>query len=119
MNRRQKKKQYKKIHGHNPPKVVVGLDLAQGTDLAGYYKPPEPIITPEQAQVIVKTMKTAFAGALETLSKTAGNLSEAFKNYAEGFREVTAEEPCVVTARKLSERRKERCRRNGYRASRR
>ena len=43
MNRRQKKKRYKKLYGHNPPKgadgrylfhVQYGADLAAGQDLS-------------------------------------------------------------------------------------
>ena len=56
MNTRQKKKQYKKRYGHNPPKradgrylfhVTYGLDLAAGQDHSG-------TLTPGQVEALTK-----------------------------------------------------------------
>lgn len=64
MNTRQKKKQYKKRYGHNPPKgadgrylfhVTYGLDLAAGQDHSG-------TLTPGQVEALTKNTGTYSGG---------------------------------------------------------
>lgn len=111
MNRRQKKKQYKKIHGYNPPK-----------------NPPQELqdMTAEQIREMADAMTRAFRIGLEQaaqiLSDFAAAVSKAFADMAEHYREPVAElpePPEVTTARILAERRQTRCRnrRKGWRQS--
>lgn len=121
MNRRQKKKRYKKLYGHNPPKgadgrymfhVQYGIDLAAGHENTGYY-------TPEQ----IEALKT-YSLKPEDIERIADSLREAFAGFAgiaDQYRKPVieqVEEPPVVVARNLTERRKK-CRRKEWRASRR
>lgn len=133
MNTRQKKKQYKKRYGHNPPRgadgrylfhTTYGLDLATGRDSGG--------ITPEQMKTLTKVqalnqedverIRKAFceAGAIaaQALADFAAAASRAFSNIAEQYREqaIEQEEPPVMTARILAERRRT-CSRKKWKAS--
>lgn len=110
MNTRQKKKQYKKRYGHNPPKgadgrylfhVTYGLDLAAGQDHSG-------TLTPEDAERIRKSFCEAAAIAAQALSDFAAAISQGFSNMADMFRGQIEEqeEPPVVVARHLAERRR-------------
>lgn len=134
MNRRQKKKRYKKLYGHNPPRgadgrymfhVQYGYDLAAGQNYAGRYTP-EQIETlkvyslkPEDVQRIVDGFREACACVAQAMSDFTAAVSRSFADLAEQYRKPVieqAEEPPVVVARNLTERRK-RCRRKEWRAS--
>lgn len=136
MNRRQKKKRYKKLYGHNPPKgadgrymfhVQYGIDLAAGHENTGYYTP-EQIemlkaynLKPEDIQRIADSLREAIAYAAQAMSDFAAAVSQAFAGMAEQYRKPVieqAEEPAVVVARNLTERRKK-CRKKEWRASKR
>lgn len=83
MNTRQKKKQYKKRYGHNPPKGADGrylFHVTYGLDLA----------------------------AAQALADFAAAISQGFSNMADMFRGriEEQEEPPVVVARHLAERRR-------------
>ena len=135
MNRRQKKKQYKKLYGHNPPKgadgrymfhVQYGCDLAAGQDHTGCYTPEQIEVLkayklkPEDIKRIADGFREAFAYAAQAVSDFAAAVSRAFAGVAEQYRKPVigqAEEPPVVVARSLTERRKN-CRRKEWRASR-
>lgn len=136
MNRRQKKKRYKKLYGHNPPKgadgrymfnVQYGIDLAAGHENTGYYTP-EQIealkaysLKPEDIQRIADGIREAFAYAAQAMSDLAAAISQTFAGIAEQYRKPVieqAEEPPVVVAMSLTERRKK-CRRKEWRVSRR
>lgn len=136
MNRRQKKKRYKKLYGHNPPKgadgrymfhVQYGIDLAAGHENTGYYTP-EQIealkaysLKPEDIQRIADGFREAFAYAAQVMSDFAAAVSRSFADLAEQYRKPVieqVEEPPVVVARNLTERRKK-CRRKEWRAYRR
>jgi len=134
MNRRQKKKQYKKLYGHNPPKgadgrymfhVQYGCDLAAGQDHTGCYTPEQIEVLkayklkPEDIKRIADGFREAFAYAAQAVSDFAA-ASRAFAGVAEQYRKPVigqAEESPVVVARSLTERRKK-CRRKEWRASR-
>lgn len=134
MNRRQKKKRYKKLYGHNPPKgadgrymfhVQYGVDLAAGQDRAGGYTP-EQIealkaynLKPEDIERIADNLREAFAYAAQAMSDFPPAVSRCFAGLAEQYRKPVieqVEEPPVVVARSLTERRKK-CRRKEWRAS--
>lgn len=136
MNRRQKKKRYKKLYGHNPPKgadgryifhMQYGIDLAAGHENTGYYTA-EQIealkaynLTPEDIHRIADGIREAFAYAAQAMSDLAAAISQAFAGIAEQYRKPVieqVEEPPVVVARNLTERRKK-CRRKEWRVSRR
>lgn len=88
MNKRQAKKQYKKIHGHNPPKTAVA------------------VYTPEEME------------AMKAYNLTPEGMAREFEDMGKKYSRpvIETEEPSVVVARTLSERRKK-CIRKGWRAS--
>jgi hypothetical protein len=124
MNTRQKKKQYKKRYGHNPPKgadgrylfhVTYGLDLAAGQDHSGTLTPEQvealtkiQALTPEDAERIRKSLCEAAAIAAQALADFAAAISQGFSNMADMLRGQIEEqeEPPVVVARHLAERRR-------------
>ena len=89
MNKRQAKKRYKKIHGCNPPKTA-SEKWRQGAVKSYNYDP-------EALQRVAESFKKAF--------------NEAGKKYR-----IETDDPPVVVARAMSERRKK-CRRKGWRVS--
>lgn len=124
MNTRQKKKQYKKRYGHNPPKgadgrylfhVTYGLDLAAGQDHSGTLTQEQvealtkiQALTPEEVERIRKSFCEAAAIAAQTLADFAAAVSQGFSEIAKIFRGQIEEqeEPPVVVARHLAERRR-------------
>lgn len=135
MNRRQKKKRYKKLYGHNPPKradgrylfhVQYGADLAAGQDHTGYYIPEQrkTLKTYSVKSVdieLINNFREAIEYATKGMSDFAKAVSQNFANLKKRYRKPMidqVEEPPVVLARKLSERRKK-CRKKEWRASRR
>lgn len=126
MNRRQKKKRYKKLYGHNPPKGADGrymLNVQYGIDytteqieaLKAYS------LKPEDIQRIADRFRETFDYAAQVMRDFAAAVSRSFEDLAERYRKPVieqVEEPSVVVARNLTERRKK-CRRKEWRASRR
>ena len=124
MNTRQKKKQYKKRYGHNPPKradgrylfhVTYGLDLAAGQDLSGTLTKEQieeltkiQVLDPEDVENIRKSFCEAAAIAAQELADFAAAVSRGFSSMADMFRGQIEEQedPPVVVARSLEERRK-------------
>lgn len=134
MNTRQKKKQYKKRYGHNPPKgadgrylfhVTYGLDLAAGQDHSGTLTQEQALtkiqaLTPEEVERIRKSFCEAAAIAAQALADFAAAISRGFSEAAKTLRGQIEEqeEPPVVVARSLAERRRT-CSRKGWKASKR
>ena len=136
MNTRQKKKQYKKRYGHNPPRgadgrylfhVTYGLDLAAGQDHSETLTPEQveelkkiQALTPENAERIRNSFCEAAAIAAQALADFAAAISRGFSEVAKTFRGQIEEqeEPSVVVARSLAERRRT-CSRKGWKASKR
>lgn len=135
MNRRQKKKRYKKLYGHNPPKkadgrylfhVQYGIDLAAGQDHTGYYIPEQrkTLKTYSVKSVdieLINNYREAIGYATQAMSDIAAAVNRAFVDQAKQYRKPMIEQvddPQVVVARKLSERRKK-CRKKEWRASKR
>lgn len=136
MNTRQKKKQYKKRYGHNPPKradgrylfhVTYGPDLAAGQDHTGTLTPEQMkalteihTLKPEDMEHIRNTFCEAAAIATQALADFAAAISQGFSNMAEQFRGqiIEQEEPPVVVARHLAERRRT-CSKKEWKASKR
>lgn len=56
MNKRQAKKQYKKIHGHNPPKTAVTKYTPEEMEAMKVYN-----LTPEDIERIGNGLRDAFA----------------------------------------------------------
>lgn len=124
MNTRQKKKQYKKRYGHNPPKgadgrylfhVTYGLDLAAGQDLSGTLTKEQieeltkiQVLDPEDVENIRKSFCEAAVIAAQALADFAAAVSRGFSSMADMFRGQIEEQedPPVVVARSLEERRK-------------
>lgn len=126
MNRRQKKKRFKKIHGYNPPKcsggksvynAEVGIDMAAGKDVTV-------TLTSEQIRAleeIVRMRREQFTKAQNSLrtvadvirngmSRVTESLSKTLKEFALALKKEQKQEPCVVVAKSLAERRKKGCR---------
>lgn len=135
MNRRQKKKRYKKLYGHNPPKgadgrylfhVQYGADLAAGQDHTGYYIPEQrkTLKTYSVKSVnieLINNFREAIGRATQAMSDIAAAVNRAFVDQAKQYRKPMIEQvddPQVVVARKLSERRKK-CRKKEWTASKR
>ena len=113
MNTRQKKKQYKKRYGHNPPKgadgrylfhVTYGLDLAAGQDHSGTLTPGQvealtkiQALTPEDAERIRNSFCEAAAIAAQALADFAAAISQGFSNMADMLSHLrTAENKIII-----------------------
>ena len=107
MNKRQAKKRYKKIHGCNPPKTA-SEKWRQGAMKSYNYDT-------EALQMAADGMRKAFREAGETIQRVAESFKKAFNEAGKKYR-IETEEPPVVVARTLSERRKK-CTRKGWRVS--
>ena len=94
MNKRQAKKRYKKIHGCNPPKTASEK---------------------WRQQMAADGMRKAFREAGETIQRVAESFKKAFNEAGKKYR-IETDDPPVVVARAMSERRKK-CRRKGWRVS--
>lgn len=69
MNKRQAKKQYKKIHGHNPPKTAVTKYTPEEMEVMKVYN-----FTPEDIGRIVNGLRDAFVEALKILQRVAESM---------------------------------------------
>lgn len=114
MNKRQAKKQYKKIHGHNPPKTAVAVYTPEEIESMKIYNN----LTPEDIERIANNLRSAAAEMLKALQRVAESMVRAFEDMGKKYSRpvIETEEPPVVVARTLSERRKK-CRRKGWRVS--
>lgn len=112
MNKRQKKKLYKKLHGHNPPKVLEKPKPAQ-------------LVKPEPKPLELSGLKTAaeqfrqgFNGMAEGIRQMAQSIASAFSMFLEMvdnertltqelYEKVFVEEipSCVTTAKILTAQR--------------
>ena len=135
MNTRQKKKQYKKRYGHNPPKgadgrylfhVTYGLDMEaeknrNGRLIAERIEVLEKTkLTLEDVEHISKALYEAGATAAQMIADFAAAISQGFSGIAETLRGQIEEqeEPPAVVARSLAERRRT-CSRKKWKASKR
>lgn len=71
MNKRQAKKQYKKIHGHNPPKTAVTKYTPEEMEAMKAYN-----LTPEDIERIGNGLRDAFAEMFKTLQRVAESIRE-------------------------------------------
>ena len=113
MNKRQAKKRYKKIHGHNPPKTAVTKYTPEQLEVMKIYN-----LTPEDAERIINALRDTFVELCKTCQRVAESMARVLEDMGKKYSRpvIEAEEPPVVVARTLSERRKK-CRRKGWRAS--
>lgn len=63
MNKRQAKKQYKKIHGHNPPKTAVAVYTPEEIEAMKIYNN----LTPEDIERIANNLRSAAAEMFKAL----------------------------------------------------
>lgn len=110
MNKRQAKKQYKKIHGHNPPKTAVAVYTPEEIESMKIYNN----LTPEDIERIANNLRSAAAEMFKVLQRVAESMVRVFEDMEKKYSRpvIETEEPPVVVARTLSERRKK-CRRKG------
>ena len=78
MNKRQAKKQYKKIHGHNP-QSAKRLKAAERNTTIEY------TLTPEQLEAAVKTAKKAFSILARELADAANAIADTFNRAADNL----------------------------------
>lgn len=104
MNKRQAKKQYKKIHGHNPPKTAVTKYTPEEMEAMKVYN-----LTPEDIERIGNGLRDAFAEDVQNAPKSCGEHGRVFEDMGKKYSRpvIETEEPPVVVARTLSERMKE------------
>ena len=114
MNKRQAKKQYKKIHGHNPPKTAVAVYTPEEIEAMKIYNN----LTPEDIERIANNLRSAAEEMFKALQRVAESMARVFEDMGKKYSRpvIETEEPPVVVARTLSERRKK-CRRKGWRVS--
>lgn len=113
MNKRQAKKQYKKIHGYNPPKKPEGFEK----ELAAYN------MSLEDWENLRNGVAEAFRQLARTFQRFVESTVKAFReaeieNVKKAFERAAVEntpaDPPAVVARRLTERRA-RCRRREWR----
>lgn len=118
MNRRQKKKRYKKLFGRNPPRDwngkpgTIKVKYARGGLLM-----PVGTVTEETEKINIEKMQEQIASLSlvcskfgESIEQVARACRKAFEALAEKFTVVKEKpDPCVTVAKALSERRKKRC----------
>lgn len=110
MNKRQAKKRYKKIHGCNPPKTASEKWRQEAQEIVKLYD-----FDTEALQMAVDRLRKAYREAGETIQRVVESFEKAFNEAGKKYR-IETDDPPVVVARTLSERRKK-CRRKGWRAS--
>lgn len=96
MNKRQAKKQYKKIHGHNPPKTAVTKYTPEEMEAMKAYN-----LTPEDIERIGNGLRDAFAEMFKTLQRVAESMARVFEDMGKKYSRpvIETEEPPVVVAR--------------------
>lgn len=96
MNKRQAKKQYKKIHGHNPPKTAVTKYTPEEMEAMKVYN-----LTPEDIERIGNGLRDAFAEMSKTLQRVAESMARVFEDMGKKYSRpvIETEEPPVVVAR--------------------
>lgn len=112
MNKRQKKKLYKKLHGHNPPKVLKVQETAQPV------KPGPKPLELSGLKTAAEQLRQGFSGIAEGIRQMAQSVASAFSMFLEMvgnervftqelYVEVFAEETpsCVTTAEILTAQR--------------
>ena len=100
MNKRQKKKLYKKITGHNPPKGSDGRYM--------FHVQKERPMEEEYVEKVASDYKDIFSNIAKTMYECTERIIKVLGEFTEQWKELEiekGEEPNVVTARKLSERR--------------
>lgn len=76
MNKRQAKKQYKKIHGHNPPKTAVAVYTPEEIESMKIYNN----LTPEDIERIANNLRSAAAEMFKALQRVAESMARAFED---------------------------------------
>ena len=80
MNKRQAKKQYKKIHGHNPPKTAVTKYTPEEMEAMKVYN-----LTPEDIERIGNGLRDAFAEMFKTLQRVAESMARVFEDMGKKY----------------------------------
>lgn len=104
MNKRQAKKQYKKIHGHNPQKTAVAVYTPEEIEAMKIYNN----LTLEDIERIANNLRSAAAEMSKALQRAVESMTRAFEDIGKKYSRqvIETEELPVVVARNLSERRK-------------
>lgn len=76
MNKRQAKKQYKKIHGHNPPKTAVAVYTPEEIEAMKIYNN----LTPEDIERIANNLRSAAAEMFKVLQRAAERMARVFED---------------------------------------
>ena len=82
MNKRQAKKQYKKIHGHNPPKTAVAVYTPEEIESMKIYNN----LTPEDIERIANNLRSAAAEMFKALQRVAESMARVFEDMEKKYR---------------------------------
>lgn len=85
MNKRQAKKQYKKIHGHNPPKTAVTKYTPEEMEAMKVYN-----LTPEDIERIANNLRSAAAEMFKALQRVAESMARVFEDMGKKYSRPTA-----------------------------
>ena len=86
MNKRQAKKQYKKIHGHNPPKTAVAVYTPEEIEAMKIYNN----LTPEDIERIANNLRSAAAEMFKALQRVAESMARGLEDMGKN--------PIVITS---------------------
>ena len=105
MNKRQAKKQYKKIHGHNPPKTAVAVYTPEEIEAMKIYNN----LTPEDIERIANNLRSAAAEMFKALQRVAESMARVFEDMGKKYSRpvIETEEPPVVSGQNPVRKEKE------------
>lgn len=81
MNKRQAKKQYKKIHGHNPPKTAVAVYTPEEIEAMKIYNN----LTPEDIERIANNLRSAAAEMFKALQRVAESMARVLEDMGKKY----------------------------------
>ena len=84
MNKRQAKKQYKKIHGHNPPKTAVTKYTPEEMEAMKVYN-----LTQEDIERIGNGLRDAFAEMFKALQRVAESMARVFEDMGKEIQQTS------------------------------
>lgn len=85
MNKRQAKKQYKKIHGHNPPKTAVAVYTPEEIESMKIYNN----LTPENIERIANNLRSAAAEMFKALQRVAESMARVFEDMGKEIQQTS------------------------------
>lgn len=110
MNQRQKKKQFQKKYGKNPPEGWRIIERGNAIRKNSF------IISKQNLRVFAEKIKTVFKELLEKIKRVAQAVSDAWKNFqVSDVQKQYKEDSTIVTTKALARQRERRKRRREWR----